>query len=537
MDLVPIADVHVFQIEGSKLSIVQGGEAMYPFLKQLGIKDVNPGATLGSTDGWLDTKGKELVSYSPIDGKPIASVIQASAEDYEVVMREADEAFKKWRMLPAPKRGEVVREIGNILREFKDPLGSLVTLEMGKIIAEGKGEVQEMIDVADFAVGLSRQLYGVTTHSERPLHRLYEQWHPLGTVGIITAFNFPVAVWAWNALIAAACGDTMVWKPSSQTPLTAIAVQNIIAPVMDKHDLRGVFNLVVGRGSEVGELMINDPRVPLVSMTGSTRMGKRISERVGARLGRCILELGGNNAIVITEDADMDMAIPATLFGSVGTAGQRCTTTRRIIIHKSMKEKFVDSLIKSYKQVRIGNPLDDNTLMGPVIDQAALDAMAHAIEEAQKSGGKLLYGGERVSVQGLENGFYVKPAIMEVKNEYAIVQEETFAPVLYIIEYDNIEDAIAKHNGVPQGLSSSIFTTSMRSMERFLSHKGSDCGIANVNVGTSGAEIGLAFGGEKDTGGGRESGSDSWKQYMRRQTNTINWGTELPLAQGITFDI
>ncbi|MBU4445872.1 aldehyde dehydrogenase family protein [bacterium] len=510
---------------------------MYDFLKELGIKDVNYGATLGNSDGWLKTGGKELVSYSPIDGKPIAKVIQATAGDYETVIREAQKAFEKWRMVPAPKRGQIVWEIGEILRQYKEPLGKLVTLEMGKIKAEGMGEVQEMIDIADFAVGQSRMMYGFTMHSERPKHRMYDQYHPYGIVGVITAFNFPVAVWAWNTLIAAVCGDVNVWKPSSKTPLTAIAVQNIIAPIIDKYDLKGVFNLVIGKGSEVGELMINDKRVPLISMTGSTAMGRRIGEAVGRRLGRTILELGGNNAIIVTEDADLDMAVRATLFGAVGTAGQRCTSTRRIIIQKSVKEKFVNNLVKAYLQVPIGNPLDDGILMGPVIDHMAVELMMKAIDEVKQSGGKLLYGGEIVKAIGLEDGFYVQPTIMEVNNEYPIVQEETFAPILYIIEYEEFDDAIRMHNDVPQGLSSAIFTSSMHYQEQFLSHIGSDCGIANVNIGTSGAEIGGAFGGEKETGGGRESGSDAWKAYMRRQTNTINWGRELPLAQGIKFDI
>ena len=510
---------------------------MMDFLKELGIKEVNYGASLGNSDGWIKTSGKELTSYSPIDGKPIAKVIQANAADYETVIREARKAFESWRMVPAPKRGLIVREIGEILRKYKEPLGKLVTLEMGKIKAEGMGEVQEMIDIADFAVGQSRMLYGFTMHSERPKHRMYDQYHPYGVIGIITAFNFPVAVWAWNSLIAAVCGDVNVWKPSSKAPLTAIAVQNIIAPVVDKYNLKGVFNLVIGKGSEVGELLINDKRVSLISMTGSTAMGKRISEAVGKRLGRTILELGGNNAIIVTEDADLDMAVRATLFGAVGTAGQRCTSTRRIIIHKSVKEKFVNSLVKAYSQVPIGNPLDDGILMGPVIDQAAVDLMMTALDRAKKAGAKLLYGGNTHTVKGLEGGFYVQPTIMEARNDYDIVQEETFAPILYIIEYEDFDEAIRIHNDVPQGLSSAIFTSSMYYQEQFLSHIGSDCGIANVNIGTSGAEIGGAFGGEKETGGGRESGSDAWKAYMRRQTNTINWGKELPLAQGIKFDI
>lgn len=510
---------------------------MFDFLKELGIREVNYGATLGNSSGWIKTKGKQLTSYSPIDGKPIASVIQATAADYDTVIREAQKAFESWRMVPAPRRGQIVREIGDILRRYKEPLGKLVTLEMGKIKAEGMGEVQEMIDIADFAVGQSRMLYGFTMHSERPRHRMYEQYHPYGIIGIITSFNFPVAVWSWNSLIAAICGDVNVWKPSSKAPLCAIAVQNIIAPVVDKYDLKGVFNMVIGKGSEVGELLINDKRVPLISMTGSTAMGKRIGEAVSKRLGRTILELGGNNAIIVTEDADLDMAVRATLFGAVGTAGQRCTSTRRIIIHKSVKEKFVSRLVKAYSQVRIGNPLEDGILMGPVIDRTAVELMMTAIQRAQKSGAKLLYGGDVYQAEGLDGGFYVQPTILEARNDYDVVQEETFAPILYIIEYEDFNEAIRIHNDVPQGLSSAIFTSSMYYQEQFLSHAGSDCGIANVNIGTSGAEIGGAFGGEKETGGGRESGSDAWKAYMRRQTNTINWGKELPLAQGIKFDI
>lgn len=509
----------------------------YDFLDKLGIEDVNFGATTGGSDGWIETRGSEIVSYSPIDDQPIAKVIQSTREDYETVIKEAEVAFEKWRMIPAPKRGEIVREIGNRLREYKEPLGKLVTLEMGKIKAEGIGEVQEMIDIADFAVGQSRMLYGFTMHSERSMHRMYEQYHPLGLVGIITSFNFPVSVWSWNSLIAAICGDVNIWKPSTKTPLTAIAVHNIISPIVDKYDIGGVFNLIIGKGSEIGELLINDRRMALISATGSTNMGKRVGEAVGKRLGKTILELGGNNAIIIAEDANLDLAVRATLFGAVGTAGQRCTTTRRIIIHKSIRDKFVSDLINAYRQVKIGNPLDEDTLMGPVIDQAAVDLMMRAIEEAKKLGGKLLYGGNRLKIKGLENGFYVEPTIIEVKNEYPIVQQETFAPILYIIEYSDFEEAIKIHNDVPQGLSSAIFTSSIYYEEYFLSHIGSDCGIANVNIGTSGAEIGGAFGGEKETGGGRESGSDAWKAYMRRQTNTINWGKELPLAQGIKFGI
>ncbi len=509
----------------------------YDFLDTLNIQKVNYGASVGGKQGWIKTKGEEIISYSPIDGNPIAKVIQADKEDYKQVIKKAEEAFKQWRLKPAPQRGEIVRLIGNRLREFKEPLGKLVTLEMGKIKIEGQGEVQEMIDMADFAVGQSRMLYGFTMHSERPFHRMFDQYHPYGIVGIITAFNFPVAVWAWNAMLAAVCGDVNLWKPSSKTPLCGIAVQNILEPLIDEFHLQGIFNLIVGRGSTVGEELINDGKVPLISATGSTAMGRHIGGIVGKRLGRTILELGGNNAVIVTEDADMDMAVRTVLFGAVGTAGQRCTTTRRVIIQKGIKEQFIHRLIKTYKQVTIGNPLENGILMGPVVDSFAVDTMMEAIEKVKKAGGKLLYGGKQLTVKGLENGFYVEPAIMEAENNYSIVQEETFAPILYIITYDEFEEAIEIHNNVPQGLSSSIFTTNLRKEQYFLSHIGSDCGIANVNIGTSGAEIGGAFGGEKETGGGRESGSDAWKAYMRRQTNTINWGKELPLAQGIAFDV
>ena len=510
---------------------------MEKILNTLGIKDVNYGATTGKSNGWIKTGGQELISYSPIDGKPIAKVIQASEKDYEAVITAAEKAFIKWRMMPAPKRGEIVREIGIALREYKEPLGRLVTLEMGKIVKEGCGEVQEMIDISDFATGLSRQLYGLTMHSERYQHRMYEQWHPLGIVGVVTSFNFPVAVWSWNSLIAAVCGDVNVWKPSSKTPLTAVAVQNIIAPIVDKYDIDGVFNLVIGSGKEIGDKLIADKRIPLVSATGSCRMGRRIGEVVAKRLGRFLLELGGNNAIIIAEDADLQLALSSVLFGAVGTAGQRCTSTRRVIIHSSIKDKFVKALTGAYGKVKIGNPLNDDILLGPVIDKAAIDAYLNAIEEAKKEGGKLLFGGQKLELKGLENGFYVTPAIMEVKKDCRIVQEETFAPLLYIIEYNDIEEAIKIQNNVPQGLSSAIFTNSLKHSETFLSHMGSDCGIANVNNGTSGAEIGGAFGGEKDTGGGRESGSDAWKSYMRRQTCSINWGSTITLAQGIDFKL
>ncbi|MCX5839667.1 MAG: aldehyde dehydrogenase family protein [Deltaproteobacteria bacterium] len=510
---------------------------MYDFLKALGINRVNAGATTGAPNGWLKTGGEPVVSCSPIDGQPIATVIQATAADYEDVVSQAQAAFRHWRMLPAPKRGLVVREIGEALRAYKEPLGKLVTLEMGKTVAEGCGEVQEMIDMADFSVGLSRQLYGLAMHSERPQHRMYEQWHPLGIVSVITAFNFPVAVWSWNALLAATCGDVILWKPSSKTPLTAIAVHNIIAPVVAKYDLAGVFTLIIGHGRDIGEKILHDARIPLVSMTGSTRMGRRVSEVVGQRLGRSLLELGGNNAILIAEDADLDLALRAVVFGAVGTAGQRCTSTRRLIIHQSVKTPFLKRLIHAYRQLPIGNPLDEKVLMGPLVDAQAGEVMQAALAAAKQSGGRILYGGERVYPAGCDGGYYVQPAIVEAPPDLPIMREETFAPILYVVEYNNFDEAVALHNDVRQGLSSAIFTRSLHYSEQFLSHAGSDCGIANVNIGTSGAEIGGAFGGEKETGGGRESGSDAWKLYMRRQTNTVNWGKDLPLAQGINFDI
>lgn len=506
-------------------------------LKDLGIKPVNSGATTGSSTGWISTRGKERVSYSPIDGEPIAAVIQAGSRDYEAVIQKAQKAFDKFRMMPAPRRGEIIREIASVLREKKETLGALVTLETGKIRSEGRGEVQEMIDIADYAAGLSRQLHGLTMHSERPFHRMYEQWHPLGIVGIITAFNFPVAVWSWNALIAAVCGDVNLFKPSSKTPLSAIAVQNIIAPVVDRYDIDGVFNMIIGGRDEIGDPMLKDKRIPLISATGSTGMGIKVAASVAARLGRSLLELGGNNAVIVTEDADLDMALRAVLFGAVGTAGQRCTSTRRIIVQKQVKEKFTAMLVHAYKQIRIGHPMEAGTLMGPLIDNQAVTNMMQAIEAALAEGGALIYGGTSATVAGLEKGSFVIPALIEAKNHYPIVQKETFAPILYIIGYDTFEEALQLHNDVPQGLSGSIFTRSIKYQEEFLSARGSDCGIANVNTGTSGAEIGGAFGGEKETGGGRESGSDAWKIYMRRQTNTINFGDELPLAQGIVFDI
>ena len=436
-------------------------------------------------------------------------------------------------MVPAPVRGQLILEMANELRDKKDLLGSLVALEMGKIKAEGDGEVQEMIDIADFAVGLSRQLYGLTMHSERPEHRMYEQWHPIGNVGIISAFNFPVAVWAWNAFIAAICGNISIWKPSSKTPLCAIAVQNICNDVLEKNGYNGIFNLIIGRGSVIGEKFINDSRVSLISATGSTAMGIKVAKAVGARLGKTILELGGNNAIIVDETANMDIAVPGIVFGSVGTAGQRCTSTRRIIAHSSIYDDLMDRLIGAYKQVRIGDPLDSNTLMGPLIDEKAIEDYKSALVKVENEGGRVLYGGNSLK----REGHFVEPTIVEAKNHFQIVQDETFAPILYVMKYDDLDEAIKLHNSVPQGLSSSIFTNSIINAETFLSHKGSDCGIANVNIGTSGAEIGGAFGGEKETGGGRESGSDAWKAYMRRQTNTINWSKDLPLAQGIKFDL
>ena len=505
---------------------------MRSLLEKLRIREINPGACFGQ-EGWIeDAQGQPLISYNPTSGEPIARVIQATQEGYEQVVSQAVDAFKTWRMIPAPQRGLVIRDFGQALREMKEPLGELVTLEMGKIRAEGMGEVQEMIDICDFAVGLSRQLYGLTMHSERPGHRMYEQWHPLGAIGVITAFNFPVAVWAWNAAIAGVCGDTVLWKPSSETPLTAIAVQHIANRIMADHGLKSIFNLLIGPGSVVGERMINDPRIPLLSFTGSTRMGRKVAEGVARRLGRTILELGGNNAIIVTEDADLKMAVRSILFGAVGTAGQRCTSTRRIIMHRSIAKELTERLRQAYAEVCIGNPMEDGILMGPLVTKEAVQEMMAALDKAKKEGGEIIAGGNRLPQLGER---FVEPTIVKMKVQSEIVHQETFAPILYLIEYENLEEAIRIHNEVPQGLSSAIFTQSLRTAERFLSHEGSDCGIANVNIGTSGAEIGGAFGGEKETGGGRESGSDAWKGYMRRQTNTINWSTELPLAQGIKF--
>lgn len=507
-------------------------------LSRLGIKEVNQGATSGQL--WFDTKGDVTSSVSPIDGEVIAKVTNATKEEYEAVISKAEEAFALWKTIPAPLRGEVVRQIGLALRESKEDLGLLVSLEMGKIYQEGLGEVQEMIDICDFAVGQSRQLYGFTMQSERPQHRMYDQYHPLGIVGLVTAFNFPVAVWAWNAMIAAIAGDVVVWKPSSKTPLTAIAIQNIISKVLKDNQVpEGVFNLVVAKSSVMGDNFAADGRIPLFSVTGSTAVGKHISGIVGKRLGNTIMELGGNNALIVSDNADLDLAVPAIVFGAVGTAGQRCTSTRRVIIHESVYEEVKARLVKAYKQVstRIGNPLDEKVLVGPLVDQLAVDLFTDAIGKVKEEGGSILYGGDVLEGGEYQAGTYVVPALAEVKNSYQIVQDETFAPLLYLIKYKTIDEAIALNNDVPQGLSSAIFTLNVREAEQFLSGVGSDCGIANVNIGTSGAEIGGAFGGEKETGGGRESGSDAWKAYMRRQTNTINYGTDLPLAQGIKFDL
>ncbi|MCO6438712.1 MAG: aldehyde dehydrogenase family protein [Phycisphaerae bacterium] len=505
---------------------------MKDLLKKLGIEDINSGGFCGEWCG----SGDRLEVASPIDGSILGGVRQCTAADFERIVSRAHEAFLKWRTVPAPVRGETIRRLGNALRDVKKELGALVTLEMGKIRAEGEGEVQEMIDICDFAVGLSRQLYGLTMQSERPLHRMFEQWHPLGVVGVISAFNFPVAVWSWNTALAAVCGDSVIWKPSSQTPLTAIACTKIAESVCrDTGADPALFSLTIGPGRSVGEMLLNDRRIPLVSATGSCSMGYRVGEVVGKRLGRTILELGGNNAIIVSSKADMDMAVRAILFGAVGTAGQRCTSTRRIIVHESVRDDLVNRLVAAYKQVPIGNPLDEGTLMGPLINKKAVDDMMNALVRLKEEGGEVLYGGEELSGDKYPGGCYVTPCIAAAKNEFKIVQEETFAPILYIIPYRDINEAVALHNGVPQGLSSAIFTRDLLEAERFLSAAGSDCGIANVNIGTSGAEIGGAFGGEKETGGGRESGSDSWKAYMRRQTNTINYSAELPLAQGIKF--
>lgn len=508
------------------------------FLKALKIEKNNYGSSTGLEWGNTSNSG-ELKIYSPTNGEFIGSVFQASEQDYNSIIEKAKDAFVQWRATPAPKRGEVVRQIGLKLREYKEPLGKLVSYEMGKSLQEGLGEVQEMIDICDFATGLSRQFYGLTMQSERPSHRMYEQWHPLGIVCTISAFNFPVAVWSWNAMIAAVCGDVNLWKPSSKVPLSAIATQNIIADVLRENNIpEGVFSLIIGKGSTIGEMILNDHNIPMVSVTGSTPVGRHAAEVVSKRFGRTILELGGNNAIIITENADLKLAVPAVVFGAVGTAGQRCTSTRRLIVHENIYDKVKDVIVSAYKSLKIGDPLDQNNHVGPLIDKSAVKNFTAALEEVKKSGGNILFGGEVLSGKGYESGCYVVPAIVEAENSYPIVQEETFAPILYLLKYSGeVENAIEIQNGVKQGLSSAIFTQNLIEAETYLSSWGSDCGIANVNIGTSGAEIGGAFGGEKETGAGRESGSDSWKAYMRRQTNTINFGKTLPLAQGIKFNL
>ncbi len=507
---------------------------MQQVLQQLGINQHSFGASTGSI--WLKTTGNKLSSFSPVDGKEIAAVTTCENESYECIITSAQQGFLEWREWPSPKRGDVVRQIGDALRKNKEALGKLVSYEMGKSLQEGYGEVQEMIDICDFAVGLSRQLHGLTMHSERPGHRMYEQWHPLGVVGIISAFNFPVAVWSWNAMLAWICGDVCVWKPSEKTPLSAIACQNIITEVFKKNSVpEGVSGLIIS-DKELGERMAHDVRIPLISATGSTKMGKAVGAAVGARLGRSLLELGGNNAIIITPDADLEIAILGSVFGAVGTAGQRCTTTRRLIIHESIYETVKQKLVNAYRQLRIGDPLNEGIHMGPLIDKDAVQQYLDAIKKCKQEGVTFVVAGGVLSGDGFESGCYVKPCIAEAEPHFEIVKHETFAPILYLLKYQKIEEAIRLQNAVPQGLSSSIMTLNLREAEKFLSHSGSDCGIANVNIGTSGAEIGGAFGGEKESGGGRESGSDAWRFYMRRQTNTINFSAALPLAQGIIFD-
>ncbi|HMQ63290.1 MAG TPA: aldehyde dehydrogenase family protein [Flavilitoribacter sp.] len=503
------------------------------FLRQLGLRKHNAGTSTGLES---TNSGKYIRSVSPVDGEWIGSVSKTSAEEYETVVAKATAAFHVWRQIPAPKRGEIVRQYGEELRKYKDPLGRLVSYEMGKSLQEGWGEVQEMIDICDFAVGLSRQLYGLSMHSERPKHRMYEQWHALGPVGIISAFNFPVAVWSWNAMVALVCGDVCIWKPSEKAPLCGVACQNILQRVLEANDIPEGVSCIINGDYRVGEFLTKDRRIPLVSATGSTRMGKIVGGTVAGRLGRSLLELGGNNAIIVTPSADLKIVLTGALFGAVGTAGQRCTSTRRLIVHKSIFEEVKKSLAGAYAQLRIGDPLDERNHVGPLIDQGAVDNYLHAIERIKAEGGKMVVEGGVLSGPGFESGCYVRPCIAEVTNDMAIVQHEIFAPILYLIKYDTLEEAVALQNGVPQGLSSAIMTDSVREAEYFLSVNGSDCGIANVNIGTSGAEIGGAFGGEKETGGGRESGSDAWKAYMRRQTNTINYSREIPLAQGIKFD-
>jgi aldehyde dehydrogenase (NAD+) len=503
------------------------------FLKELGIEGCLPGAYCGT---WLETGGEVHSVHSPATGEELAQVRLASGEDYERCARAAQEAFLRWRKLPAPQRGEIVRKIGLALREKKEALGRIVTWEAGKILEEGRGEVQEAIDIADFAVGLSRQLYGLTIKSERPRHHMRETWHPIGPIGVITAFNFPAAVWAWNAMLALVCGDSLIWKPSLKAPLTAIAMTRVVAPVLEAEGFGALATLVIGSDAEVGETMIRDKRLPVISATGSCRMGRYVGKVVAERLGRSLLELGGNNAVIVLEDADLDMALRAILFGAVGTAGQRCTSTRRLLVHKNILPELQERLLKAYASVPVGNPLDSATLMGPLIDEDAVQQMQSALQMAKDQGGEVLFGGEVLELEGeLAGGHYVRPCLVAAHRDMAIVQEETFAPILYIISIDSFEEAMEIHNSVPQGLSSALFTKDLRVAETFLSETGSDCGIANINLGTSGAEIGGAFGGEKDTGGGRESGSDAWKAYMRRQTSTVNYGSDLPLAQGIHF--
>ena len=505
---------------------------MKSLLEKLDIQENNRGSCFG-TDGWISNDGGSfIISTNPTNGEIIGTVETASSKSFEHILSKASTSFINWREKPAPQRGQLIRDLGNALRENLEPLGELISLEMGKIAPEGIGEVQEMIDICDFAVGLSRQLYGLTMHSERPGHRMYEQWHPIGPVGVITAFNFPGAPWAWNAAIAAVCGDTIVWKPSEITPLTAVAIQNITNQVMTEHETSGIFNLLVGNGPSIGQKLVQDKRIPLISFTGSISTGRKVSKQVAARLGRSILELGGNNAIIVTQDADIDLTVQAVLFGAVGTTGQRCTTTRRLIVHSSIVDELINRVMGEYANVTIGDPLDTNVLMGPMVNEEAVNNMVKAVQRAQDSGGTLLYGGKRLPELG---PLFVEPAIIRMPEQIPLVCEETFAPILYIMDYEKLDDAINIHNSVPQGLSSAIFTSNINTAENFLSVGGSDCGIANINIGTSGAEIGGAFGGEKDTGGGRESGSDAWKGYMRRQTVTINWTHNLPLSQGIKF--
>jgi aldehyde dehydrogenase (NAD+) len=508
---------------------------MQDLLKQLGISEVNSGTSIGQQ--WVSSKGKNITSWSPVDAKKIGEVTITDEEAYETVIKTAEKAFEQWRTWPSPRRGEVVRQVGEALRKNKEALGKLVSYEMGKSLQEGYGEVQEMIDICDFAVGLSRQLHGLTMHSERPGHRMYEQWHPLGIVGVISAFNFPVAVWSWNAMLAWVCGDVVIWKASEKAPLCAIACQNIISEVFKSNDVpEGVSGIVTGE-RDLGERISHDKRIPLVSATGSTRMGKAVGAAVGGRLGRSLLELGGNNAIIISKDADLDMSLIGCVFGAVGTAGQRCTSTRRLIIHEDVYDSFKAKIVKAYQQLKIGDPLDEKNHVGPLIDKDAVQAYLDSIEKCKTEGGKFVVEGGVMEGSGYESGCYVKPCVAEVEPHYSIVQHETFAPILYLMKYKDLDEAIAIQNGVPQGLSSAIMTLNLREAEKFLSVAGSDCGIANVNIGTSGAEIGGAFGGEKETGGGRESGSDAWRIYMRRQTNTINYSNSLPLAQGIKFDL